>query len=77
MNSTEKMINMMREQGAYHNGKGLQLATMKDSETILLGKAELDRDCYLKSDGLSLKAGDKVVIYRLDISTYLLIAKVV
>lgn len=77
MNSTEKFIDMMRKQGAYHNAKGLQLATMKDSETILLGNAELDRDCYLKTAGLSLKAGDKVVIYRLDISTYLLLAKVV
>lgn len=77
MNAAEKIIKMMREQGAYQNGKGLQLANMKDSETVLLGNAELDRECYLKSEGLKLEAGDMVVIYRLDLSTYLLLAKVV
>ena len=67
----------MRDQGKHGNGKGLQLATMKDAETIILGDIELDRECYLKSAGLTLKAGDCVVIYKMDLSTYLLLAKVV
>ena len=50
---------------------------MKDAETIILGDIELDRECYLKSAGLTLKAGDCVVIYKMDLSTYLLLAKVV
>ena len=77
MNGAEKIITMMREQGAHENTKGLQLAKMKDSEVVLLGDAELDCECYLKSEGLKLKAGDMVVMYRLDLRTYLLLAKVV
>ena len=77
MNGAEKIIKMMREQGAYENDKGLQLAKMKDAEIVLLGDAELDRECYLKAEGLELAASDLVVMYRLDMSTYLLLAKVV
>lgn len=77
MNAAEKIINLMRDQCKHEIGKGLQLATMKDSETIILGDIELDRDCYLKTVGLSLQAGDCVVIYQMNISTFLLLAKVV
>ena len=50
---------------------------MLDSTRCKVGDLELGREDYLKPEGVELKKGDTVVVYRLDKETYVILAKVV
>lgn len=77
MTGAEKIIKIMRQQGKVDIGHGLQLAEMKDSERCMVGDLVLDREDYLKASHLALQAGDTVVVYKFDMETYIILAKVV
>ena len=76
MNAAENIIRLMREQGQ-REGKGLQLAEMKDGKKCRVGDLLLDSEDYLKASHLNLQAGDMVVVYRLNEQTYIILEKVV
>ena len=77
MKPEEKILMLMRQQGKMQQGKGLQLAEMKSASECLVGDLLLDREDYLKAEHLDLKAGDDVLVYKLDKSTYVILEKVV
>ena len=77
MNGIEKIVNMMREQGSYNNPNGIQLGIMEDDSNVAIGDLKLDRECYKMAEGLELRKGDMVVMYRYSNDLYLLLAKVV
>ena len=76
MDAYEKIIKTMRDEGNRNPAPVLQLATMTGSRSCKLGTMELDADDLLFCAG-NLKAGDKVVVYRISEEKYILIAKVV
>lgn len=77
MTGEEKIIKIIRQQGKTDIGQGLQLAEMKDSSRCQVGELILNREDYLKASHLVLQAGDMVVIYKYDMETYIILAKVV
>lgn len=77
MTGAEKIIYLMRQQGQKEAGKGLQLARMKSNAKCMVGDLVLDPEDYLKASHLSLQEGDQVVVCRLDLETYVILAKVV
>lgn len=76
MDAYEKIIKTMRDEGNRNPAPVLQLATMTGSRSCKLGTMELDADDLLSCVG-NLKAGDRVVIYRISNDKYVILGKVV
>ncbi len=76
MDACEKILGIMRKMGEEGN-QYLKRAKMLDSSRCKVGGLELTREDYLKPEGVELKKGDTVIIYRLDKETYVILAKVV
>lgn len=78
MNSYEKFIDIIRKQGRHDNPAELQIAFAAEGGKIRLGGLILDTEDYYKLEQVSdLKEGDKVLIYKISDSRYILIGKVV
>ncbi len=76
MTGAERMIFLMRQQGN-RRAEGLRLAKMATAEKCMVGDLTLDREDYLKAEHLKLEAGDVVIVYKLDLRTYVILEKVV
>ncbi len=76
MDACEKILGIMKRMGEAEN-RYLKRAKMLDSTRCKVGDLELGREDYLKPEGVELKKGDTVVVYRLDKETYVILAKVV
>ena len=76
MDACEKILGIMRKMGEEEN-RYLKRAKMLDSSRCKVGELELRREDYLKPEGVELKKGDTVIVYRLDKETYVRLAKVV
>jgi hypothetical protein len=113
MNSYEKLIKVMRDEGARNNPAGLLLGEMLTDTVCLAGGLEIEADDYYIAEHLlehglkvsmdgegisisahtetqsvhmerqevmvhsSLKAGDQVIVYRLNDEKYVILEKVV
>lgn len=75
MTSAEKLVNMMRNQGKYHNGKGIRAGTMLSDENVELDGLELEPEDYLKNADITLHAGDEVLIGQINEELYVIICK--
>ncbi|EOS27614.1 hypothetical protein C806_00061 [Lachnospiraceae bacterium 3-1] len=76
MNTSEKMLAIMQRMGRIEN-KELKRAEMLNPSQCKIGNLILDREDYLKPEGMEFEEGDTVIIYRLDETKYVIIAKVV
>lgn len=91
MNQYEELIKIIQNQSILHNSESLKIGVMKSKDTCEIGSLILDRDdLYIASHLLEriridsedgylepLKAGDLVVLYRLNDEKYLLLERVV
>ena len=77
MTKEERILKIMRDQAQKGGGKGIQLARMKTDKLCEVGNLTLQRSDYKKAAGLSLQAGDEVLVTRLSSSFYAIITKVV
>lgn len=76
MTGAERMILLMRQQGNRRTG-GLRLAKMETADRCRVGDLLLEREDYLKAEHLELRAGDDVIVFKLDLCTYVILEKVV
>ncbi len=76
MDAYEKIIKTMREEGNRNPSPVPKLATMTGSRSCKLGTMELTEEDLLFCV-TNLKAGDRVVVYRISNEKFLIIAKVV
>ena len=53
VNGYERIIKMMREQGAAYNGPSLQLGEMSSKTVCMVGDLKLEKDDYLISQHLT------------------------
>ena len=79
MNGYEKIIDLMRKEGATKNPETPKLAEMISEDECSLGDLTLDSDDLLVADHLKgkLEEGDTVLIQRIDDETYVIIERVV
>lgn len=76
MDAYEKIIKTMREEGNRNPSPVPKLATMTGSRSCKLGTMELTEEDLLFCVS-NLKAGDRVVVYRISNEKFVIIAKVV
>ncbi len=79
MNSYEKMLMIMREQGKKGNLDTPKMAEMASDSTVKIGTLLLDEDDLLVSSHLmgKLEKGDTVLLQKVSEDTYVIVAKVV
>lgn len=78
MNSIEKLVEIMRQQGAHDNPETIQIATMKTDTDISFRGNTLDTSDYLKASGLHLEAGDRIALFYCEsINRFIVLCKVV
>lgn len=75
MTSAEKLVSMMRNQGKYHNGKGIRVGTMLSDENVELDGLELEPEDYVKNTDITLQAGDEVLVGQIEEELYVIICK--
>ncbi len=76
MNWSERMLGLMHRVGNAGN-KELKQAEMLDTFKCKVGGLVLEREDYFMPEGLKLKGGDTVIIYKLSHEKYVILAKVV
>jgi hypothetical protein len=87
MNGYERIINLMRQQGATNNPIPLQLGEMASATNCYVGDLKLDKDDFLVADHLTektaskvtskLKKGDTVLVQRMSDEQYVIIERLV
>ncbi len=75
-NGAERLIEIMRKQGAHDNAEPIKIGTVT-GENINLGSLVLSKgDYYINSD-IKIKDGDEVVCVRYSDEYYIVLCKVV
>lgn len=79
MNSYERMLMIMREQGKKGNPDTPKMAEMASDSTVKTGTLILDEEDLLVDSHLKgkLEKGDAVLIQKVSEDTYVILAKVV
>ena len=75
MTSAEKLVEMMRNQGRYYNGKGIRVGTMVSDKNVELDGLELEPEDYLKNADITLTEGDEVLVGQINDELYVIICK--
>ena len=79
MNAYEKMLKLMREQGAKTVTSSFRLAEMQTSTSCTIGSLPLDAEDLLIAEHLKgkLQKGDDVLVQKISADHYVILAKVV
>lgn len=76
MNRKEKFLEMVRTQGSRGNPPKIQLTEMLTDTDCEYEGLRLNTEDYLLMEGVKLKKGDQVLIYRLDDEQFVILGKV-
>lgn len=77
MTAAEKIIRIMRKQGAYYNSKGIRIAEVVKSGNVKIGELTIEPEDYVCNADIKIKEGDEVAIYKISEELYLILCKVV
>lgn len=76
MNSYEKLLEIMRQQGRKDNPSSLQLGRCENNK-VKVGNQILDPEDYLIADRLKVNEGDLLLVYQISDAQFIIICKVV
>ena len=76
MNSYEKLLEIMRQQGRKDNPSSLQLGRCENGK-VKVENQTLDTEDYLIADGLKITERDVLLVYQISDSQFIVICKVV
>lgn len=76
MNQKEKFLEMIRTQGSRGNPPKIQLTEMLTATDCEYEGLRLNAEDYLLLEGVKLKKGDQVLIYKLDDEQFVILGKV-